>query len=59
MSVWGTGGRPATPKEGEFGFNDETNTFEMWDGLSWNYISSVDLSNYITKSEAIAFAIAL
>jgi len=59
MTVWGTGGRPASPKEGEFGFNSETNSFEAWDGTGWNSISQADLSNYITKTEAIAFAIAL
>jgi hypothetical protein len=39
MPVWGTGGRPSAPREGEFGFNAEAQQLEIWDGDSWVLIT--------------------
>jgi hypothetical protein len=43
MSIWGTAGRPLSPKEGTFGFNAETNTLEIYDGENWYGINSTIL----------------
>ena len=40
MSIWGTAKRPATPSEGMFGYNAETNKLEIYDGYDWYSIDS-------------------
>jgi len=40
MVIWGTNGRPQNPRLGEFGFNDELNQIEIWNGQEWRKIAT-------------------
>jgi hypothetical protein len=35
ISSWKTSERPKKAKRGTFGFNNETNSLEFWDGSNW------------------------
>lgn len=35
MPFWTTGARPATPLDGIYGFNTDTNAIEVWSGSAW------------------------
>lgn len=35
IASWKTSERPKKPKPGTFGFNEQTNSLEYWDGTSW------------------------
>jgi hypothetical protein len=35
LPSWSTGGRPASPNTGEFGFNSTLSKYEFWNGSSW------------------------
>jgi hypothetical protein len=35
---WNTAGRPKGPKVGIIGFNFETESLEIWNGMSWQLL---------------------
>lgn len=35
MPIWGTAGRPAYPRKGEFGYNAETLLLDIYNGYTW------------------------
>ena len=35
IAYWDTIGRPKNAKKGTFGFNNQTNSLEFWDGENW------------------------
>jgi hypothetical protein len=50
VGAWGTNTRPTSPRYGQLGFNNWTNSWEFWNGSAWTpLLSSVDWSNLSGK----------
>lgn len=51
MPTWTTLGRPVAPREGEFGYNVETNAIEVWGG-AWHVMMTTDYTetNFVKKT---------
>lgn len=50
MPTWGTSRRPNSPKEGVYGFNVETNSLEIFDGITWQTKSIEDTKSITVES---------
>lgn len=40
LNTWNTAGRPAAPVPGQYGFNTQTNAFEIWN-TTWRTVATV------------------
>mgnify|MGYP006928495988 CR=1 FL=1 len=41
INTWNTAGRPASPEAGRFGFNTQTNAFDIYTGSAWRTVATV------------------
>jgi hypothetical protein len=40
MDTWNTAGRPSAPVAGRYGFNTQTNAFEIYNGSAWRTVAT-------------------
>jgi hypothetical protein len=41
IRTWNTAGRPSSPVAGQFGFNTQTNNFDIYTGSAWRTVATV------------------
>jgi hypothetical protein len=56
VGVWETDTRPSSPRYGRFGFNSTVQTFEFWDGDSWQYVVKPDTEARLAALETAPYA---
>jgi hypothetical protein len=53
MPIWGTLGRPAAPKDGDFGYNFDTSHLEVWDSTAWVPMPKITVSDTAPASPVV------